>query len=70
VGDLAWTGKPNSHTDLTVDPTNPGQKGTSYLERSPAPSRSDETILRASGGEGREKSAEVIVARPGEGPNL
>lgn len=65
------TGKPPSHAGaMRVDPTCPGEEGMSYLGRSPALSRrSDDRTGNRTGLE-QEKSAEAIVALPGEGPNL
>ena len=57
-------------TPCRVDPTGPGEEGTSYLERSPALSSHIGLPLGQLGGTGQEKSAEAIVAQPGEGPNL
>jgi|HubBroStandDraft_3_1064219.scaffolds.fasta_scaffold895517_2 hypothetical protein len=73
---MAWvtrpaTGMPDSHADVMgVDPTRPGEEGMSYLERSPIRSVHTRTTAGATRWDGSEKSAEAIVAQPGEGPNL
>lgn len=65
------TGKPNSHSGaMRVDPTGSGEEGMSYLGRSPVLSGQIGLLHGQPGGTGREKSAEAIVALPGEGPNL
>src|SRR6185312_17486986 len=73
---VAWgtrpgTGKPYRHSErCMVDPTGPGEEGTSYLERSPFWSAHTGLPPEQFGGTGVEKSAEAIVAQPGEGLNL
>jgi len=73
---MAWvtrpaTGEPNSHADVMgVDPARPGEEGMSCLERSPIRSVHTRTTAGRPDGTGSEKSAEAIVAQPGEGPNL
>jgi hypothetical protein len=66
------TGMPDCHSEAAwVDPTIPGEEGMSYLERSPiaGPLTPDYRSSNATG-QGSEKSAEVVVTQPGEGPNL
>src|SRR6266516_6767923 len=65
------TGMPDCHSEnRMVDPTRPGEEGTSYLERSPFRSVHTRLPQQQCDGTGSEKSAEAVVARPGEGPNL
>ncbi len=73
---MAWvtrpgTGTPDCHSDvMRVNPTRPGEEGMSYLERSPVWSVHTGLPARQRDGTGSEKSAEAIVAQPGEGLNL
>src|SRR5260370_8770657 len=73
---VAWvprpgTGKPNSRSERHgVNPPRSGEEGKSYLRRSRLWSPHTGLPLEQSCGTGVEKSAEAIVAAPGEGPNL
>src|SRR5216684_871561 len=73
---VAWgtrpeTGKPNSCPErCEVNPPGPREGGKSYLRRSLLWSAHTGLPLEQSCGTGVEKSAEAIVAEPGEGPNL
>jgi hypothetical protein len=64
-------GMPNSHSDASgVDPAGLKEEGRSYLRRSLLWSVHTGLPWAQSRGTGVEKSAEVIVAQPGQGPNL
>ena len=65
------TGMPDCHSEAAwVDPTSPGEEGMSYLERSRLWSAHTGLPKQQCNGTGAEKSAEVVVGQPGEGPNL
>jgi len=53
-----------------VDPTGLREEGKSYLRRARPWSAHNGLPPEQSGGTETEQSAEAVVARPGEGPNL
>src|SRR5690348_6983989 len=62
---------PDSHSERCgVDPTSPREGAKPYLRRSRLWSIPNGLPREQSRGTGAEKSAEAIVALPGEGPNL
>jgi len=65
------TGKSNlSFRSCGVDPASLREEGKSYLRRSPFWSVHTGLPRQQCRGTGAEKSAEAVVAQPGEGPNL
>src|ERR1700736_3256217 len=72
----AWVTRPGTGTPYSrperweVNPPGPREEGQSYLRRSRLWSAHTGLPLEQSCGTGVEKSAEAIVAEPGEGPNL
>jgi hypothetical protein len=65
------TGTPDSHGERSrVNPTSPREGGKPYLRRSRLWSAHTGLPREQSSGTGVEKSAEAVVARPGEGLNL